>query len=533
MAVINSVAADAHSRPAISLEAIKIVTGMAAISVSAPARAVVQDPSMQPPTSPGKDGAPSSRRLFSLPDPPSGLASPSTSPTRLVRMLSARSIEQQAIIAGGPITQIHNCRVLRNHKIESDDIWFQDGRIINPTSLYGLRSPDARIDARGLIVAPGLIDVQLNGAFGYDFSFNQSDIDTCLNVVSRGVLLQGCTSFCPTTVSSMSETYHGVLPHLGKRPGSLKNGAESLGAHVEGPFMNPKKKGAHEVACLRTAANGLADFDECYGLDNLRNYVAYMTVAPEVDGVLEAIPQLISKCQIGISLGHSVATNEVARQAHEGGAKMVTHLFNAMTDFHHRDPGIVGLLSMPSSSECVKLDANGVNVQQHASTGASTVFYGLICDGIHVHPNAVKIAYNSHPTGAILVTDAMGAMGLPDGQYKLGNMSVDVGPKSDTKGNPRAAVIQGTNTLAGSIVTLIECVRNFKEFTQCSTVEALEAATLRPAQMLGIAHRKGTLDFGADADMIFLSDDLDIQHIFVRGELATPATVGLDFHGSI
>ncbi|KAJ2010359.1 N-acetyl-glucosamine-6-phosphate deacetylase [Coemansia sp. S680] len=292
--------------------------------------------------------------------------------------------------------------------------------------------------------------------------------------------------------------------------------------------MNPKKKGAHEVSCLRAAPNGLADFDECYGLENLRNYVTYMTVAPEVDGVLDVIPRLISECQIGISQGHSVATNEIARRAHISGARMITHLFNAMTDFHHRDPGIVGLLSASSGSECLKLDANGVPLPERASAESAAIFYGLICDGIHVHPNAVKIAYNSHPAGAVLVSDAMGAMGLPDGHYKLGNMPVVVGPMTDVEGCPRAALIQGTGTLAGSIVTLIECVRNFRAFTQCSIVEAVEAATLHPAQMLGIERKKGTLDFGADADIIFLSDDLYVQKVFVRGELATPDTVGIE-----
>ncbi|KAJ2579454.1 putative N-acetylglucosamine-6-phosphate deacetylase, partial [Coemansia sp. RSA 1836] len=137
------------------------------------------------------DGTPYSRRFFALPGPPSGLASPSISPTRQTQARHAWSGEQLAILTGGPITQIYNCRVLRNHKLEHDDVWFQDGRIINPTSLYGLRSPDSRLNAQGLIVAPGLVDVQLNGAFGYDFSFNKSDIATCLDVVSRGVLLQG------------------------------------------------------------------------------------------------------------------------------------------------------------------------------------------------------------------------------------------------------------------------------------------------------------------------------------------------------
>ncbi|KAJ2515296.1 N-acetyl-glucosamine-6-phosphate deacetylase [Coemansia sp. RSA 1939] len=441
-------------------------------------------------------------------------------------MLSIRCPEQQTILSGGLITQIHNCRVLRNHAIENDDVWFQDGRIINPTSLYGLRNPDVRINGEGMIVAPGLIDVQLNGAFGYDFSFNCNNVEECLDAVSRGVLLQGCTAFCPTTVSSMPETYHKVLPHLGRRPGSLKNGAESLGAHVEGPFMNPKKKGAHELSCLRTAPNGLADFDNCFGLDNLRKYVTYMTVAPEMEGVLDAIPELIKECEIGISQGHSVATSKISREAHSRGANMITHLFNAMTDFHHRDPGIVGLIG--TENGIIKEQKPGTVGQPilASNTGQASVFYGIICDGIHVHPNAIKIAYKSNPAGIILVTDAMGAMGLPDGHYRLGNMSVDVGSKSELEGNPRAAVIKDTTTLAGSIVTLIECVRNFRKFTQCSIVEALEAASLHPAQMLGIQHTKGTLDFGADADIIFLTDDLHVKKVLVRGELATSETVG-------
>lgn len=397
-------------------------------------------------------------------------------------------------------------------------MWFQDGRIIDPTALYGLRNPDTRIDAKGMIISPGLVDVQLNGAFGYDFTFNSDDIDKCLDVVSRGVLLQGCTSFCPTMVSSTPENYHKVLPHLGKRPGSLSNGAESLGAHTEGPFMNPIKKGAHELACLSTAPNGMADFAKCYGVENLKHNVTYMTVAPEVEGVLDAIPQLIEECNIGISQGHSVASHEIARKAQQNGAGMITHLFNAMTNFHHRDPGIIGLLG---NSAGIKTLPSGM-----PNTG-KPIFYGVICDGIHVHPNSVKIAYRSHPAGVVLVTDAMGAMGLPNGQYKLGNMSVDVGPtNSSLKESPRAAFIQGTNTLAGSIVTLIECVRNFKKFTQCSTVEAIEAATLHPARMLGIEHTKGTLNYGADADIIFLTEDLVVKQVYVRGELANTGNVG-------
>ncbi|KAJ2584204.1 N-acetyl-glucosamine-6-phosphate deacetylase, partial [Coemansia sp. RSA 1836] len=184
-----------------------------------------------------------------------------------------------------------------------------------------------------------------------------------------------------------------------------------------------------------------------------------------------------------------------ATQALAGGASMITHLFNAMHPFHQRDPGVIGLLG---------------------AAGARP-FYGIICDGVHVHPHSVMIAYRAHPDGACLVTDAMAAQSLPDGVYKLGEMNVDV-----HGGN---VYIQGTNTIAGAVVTLAECVRNFARFTGASVVEALESATLHPAQMLGIAARKGVLAHGADADIVVLDHDLHVQRVFVAGEEATRANV--------
>ncbi|KAJ2382247.1 N-acetyl-glucosamine-6-phosphate deacetylase [Coemansia sp. RSA 2559] len=174
---------------------------------------------------------------------------------------------------------------------------------------------------------------------------------------------------------------------------------------------------------------------------------------------------------------------------------MITHLFNAMHPFHQRDPGIIGLLGAPGQRP----------------------FYGIICDGIHVHPHSVMIAYYAHPSGACLVTDAMSAQSLPDGYYKLGEMDVDV--------HGGHVYIKGTNTIAGSVATLSECVQKFIKFTGASKVEALENATLHPAQMLGIAGRKGTLTHGADADILVLDNDLNVQRVFIAGIEATADNV--------
>ncbi|KAI8868771.1 putative N-acetylglucosamine-6-phosphate deacetylase [Ramicandelaber brevisporus] len=397
----------------------------------------------------------------------------------------------------GQITEIYNCRVLRDHAIhDNESIWIRDGKIIDPRPLFFDRTlasgADIRIDAHNAIVVPGFIDIQLNGAFGVDFSDIESvsKLSTGLTKVAKGLLVTGCTAFCPTTVSSRPELYRKALPHLGPRIGSPSLGAHSLGAHVEGPFICPEKRGAHELATLRDAKKGgMADFDFCYGLDNLRSNCAIITVAPEVPGVMDCIPRLVKECGLVVSEGHSMALTSQSEEAVRKGATCITHLFNAMNQFHHRDPGIIGLLG---------------------STMRPRPFYGIICDGIHVHPNSVKMAYYAHPKGAILVTDAMSAMGLKPGKYTLGKMSVE---KLEDR-----VYLRGTETLAGAVAPMNECVRNFIQFADCSLVEAIEAATLHPAKLLGIEKRKGTLRYGADADLLFINENIDILKVFLMGE---------------
>ncbi|KAG0095840.1 hypothetical protein BGZ93_005394 [Podila epicladia] len=336
------------------------------------------------------------------------------------------------------VTKIINCKILRDRKIvEHDSIWIQGGKIIDPHKFfwYQKRLPDLVLDAGGLLVAPGFIEAQINGAFGVDFSV-PSDYDTYekdLLKVNRGLLKYGTTSYCPTIVSSSASVYHQVLSHLKPRAGSAETGATILGAHVEGPFINKARIGAHELKVLQASAkNGYKDFKDVYGFegetpeaqkklsDEDLHSVKIITCAPELEGIMDSIPDLV-RAGITVSVGHSMANISQAEQAVTNGATFITHLFNAMPQFHHRDPGVIGLLGS-------RLDL-------------PRPYYGLICDGIHVHPNSVKIAYDSHPEGVILVTDAMSAMGLAPGNYQLGNMSV-------TKDEDRV-YIEGTDTLAG------------------------------------------------------------------------------------
>ncbi|KAI8335481.1 hypothetical protein BC941DRAFT_430446 [Chlamydoabsidia padenii] len=415
--------------------------------------------------------------------------------------------------------KIINAKLLQDHQlVENDYLWFQNGKIVDGKRVFFEQEiePDEVIDAQGGIVAPGFLDIQINGSYGIDFADHEGSdekLEKDIAIVAKGLLQDGCTSFCPTVVTSKPEVYSKVLPFLKRRPGNASTNSEILGAHVEGPFISKEKKGAHDDNVIQTAPNGIKDFDKAYGPELKRGgeTVCIMTVAPEIEGVLDAMPDLIKR-GITVSLGHSAAHVKAAEAGVAKGACLMTHLFNAMLPFHQRDPGMVGILGATDLPKPAQPDRHPLPslTSPDRQLPDPRPFYGIICDGIHVHPNSVRIAYYSHPRGCILVTDALSAAGLPHGTYQLGGQEVEV--------RHGGAYVKGTDTLAGSTITIDQCVRNFWKFTRCSRVEALEAATLHPAQALGIADRKGTFVSGADADLVFLDDDLNLKRVFVRGE---------------
>lgn len=206
-----------------------------------------------------------------------------------------------------------------------------------------------------------------------------------------------------------------------------------------------------------------------------------ITAAPEVAGVSSSIPQITQR-GIKFSIGHTEATFEQAVDAINEGATMITHLFNAMRPLHHRDPGIFGVLGKAEVKE--------------------RPYFGIISDGIHLHPTTVKIAWNAHPDGFILVTDAMKTVGLPDGVYDWtnGDRWVKKGP---------LLTREGTDTIAGSSATLLECVSNFWSWSHATIPEVIRAVTTTPAEMLGIQQSKGTLNADADADLLVLDTKED------------------------
>nr|XP_023413265.1 N-acetylglucosamine-6-phosphate deacetylase isoform X6 [Loxodonta africana] len=374
--------------------------------------------------------------------------------------------------ARASVLQFTNCRLLRGGTLLREDLWVREGRVLDPEKLFfdERRLADKQKDCGGCILAPGFIDVQINGGFGVDFSQATEDVGSGVALVARKILSHGVTAFCPTLVTSPPEVYHKVLPQIPVKRGG-PHGAGVIGVHLEGPFISRQKRGAHPEAYVRSfEANAFHDVLATYGsLDN----VCILTLAPELGRSHEVIQELTAR-GIRVSLGHSVADLRTAEDAMQSGATFITHLFNAMLPFHHRDPGIVGLLT-----------SDQVPPGRH-------IFYGMIADGIHTNPAALRIAHRAHPQGLVLVTDAIPALGLGNGRHTLGQQVVEVDGLS--------AYVAGTKTLCGSIAPMDVCVRHFLQTTGCSVESALESASLHPAQLLGLEKHKGTLDFGADAD---------------------------------
>ncbi len=331
-----------------------------------------------------------------------------------------------------------------------------------------------RFDATGLRVAPGFIDLQINGACGHDFTQEPSAIWE----VGAALLNYGVTAFLPTIVSSRISAVEAGQAAVGDRPTGYR-GAEPLGLHLEGPFLSPAHRGAHDADRLLAPDRATAD-----GWEPLSG-VLMVTLAPELPGALELI-ELLTGREVVVGLGHSGASASQAEAAIDAGARYATHLFNAMPLMHHRDPGLAGQVLVDSR-----------------------VTVGLIADGVHVDPTMLAIAWRQlGPQRWSTVTDAVAAFGARHGQLTVGELPLDA--RGDA---PRLA----DGRLAGSGLSLDQAVRNVVRFTGCSVVDALATVTATPAALLGLADR-GRLEAGGRADLVLLDADLEVVATFVAGE---------------
>ena len=300
-----------------------------------------------------------------------------------------------------------------DRRLDDTSVLIDDGRIavLGAAAEVG-RPPGARvIDAAGLIACPGFIELQFNGGFGHDFTADPARIWEVAAALPR----YGVTAFLPTIITSPLETIAAAQQVVSTgRPGGFR-GAEPLGLHVEGPFLNPQKKGAHNPRYLRAPdAGAVAGWSPATG-------VRLVTLAPELPGAL-AVIALLADRGVLVSAGHSAAGFDQAKAAFDAGIRYGTHLFNAMPPLQHREPGLPGALLT---------DARPI--------------VGLIADGVHTHPSIVSLAWQALGSKRLnLVTDAMAALGMPPGTHRLGDFDVSVDATS-------ARLADGT--LAGSILS--------------------------------------------------------------------------------
>ena len=388
-------------------------------------------------------------------------------------------------------TKYTNC-----HLIDNGQVYQRTDLYVNNTTKKICEKPKGPasikvVDLHGKYLAPGFIDIQNNGIYGLNFSnLSSSSSDEEILMFEKfykdamtKYLSTGVTATCPTVTSNFPEVYEKVLPFYHKSRTSTQT--DSLGAHVEGPFINLQKKGCHPVETFVDAKEGEEKIYHTYGgVENLLDNVCILTAAPETPGILELIPAVTEK-NVVFSIGHTMADYKTGLKALKNGATMITHLYNAMPQPHHRDAGVVGLIAAP-------------NVE--------TPYYGLICDGVHVDPAMATIAYRAAPEKCILVTDAMHLIGLPDGTYKWDSQYI-------VKTGDRL-FLKGTNTLAGAATTLPECIRNLMEWSKISLAEAVKTATNNPAVSIGLENERGFLNVGCDSDFVVLNDKGTVLRVY-------------------
>lgn len=355
---------------------------------------------------------------------------------------------------------IRGGRVLVDGEFVDRDVCCRDGVIVDAVG------PGADVfDASGLLVAPGFIDVQINGGWGHDFTTDPASVAA----VAAELPATGVTAFLPTVVTTSPDRRAAAL--------ATPLPASALGWHFEGPMIAPSRVGAHDPAWV-----GPVGTDE---LATWAGRVRLVTLAPETPGAMAAIAALTA-AGVTVAIGHTACTADEFAAARHTGAAAVTHLFNAMAPFSHRAPGPIG-----------------------AALADPAVVAGLICDGIHVDPVAVAMAWRAlGPDRTLLVTDAMAALGVRAvDEIVLGGLRVTVGDDG---------VRTPDGVLAGSNLSMDAAVRNLVAFTGCTPAEALGCASRVPADLLGLADR-GRIAEGARADLVLLDESLHVRHTLLEG----------------
>lgn len=326
------------------------------------------------------------------------------------------------------------------------------------------------------VLVPGFIDVHVHGGSGADFmDAHDEGTERILTFHAK----HGTTALAATTLSASRGDLQTAVESIRRVAASAPDGAEIVAVHLEGPYINRDRAGAQDRTSIRPS-----DIHELAALINEAPRLRWIvTVAPEIEGARALIEHF--RDRVLFSIGHTTADHAAAVAAIEWGICHFTHLYNAMSGLHHRDPGVVGaaLTSVDATAE-------------------------LIADGVHVHPAALRVAVNAMPHRIALITDAMRACGLEDGTYKLYDYEVTV-----ADGAARLA----DGTLAGSVLTMGDAVKNMVELAGLPLETVIPLATEVPARIAAVADRKGKIESRYDADLVLMTEKFEVERVWVRG----------------
>ena len=373
--------------------------------------------------------------------------------------------------------------IIKNVQIFRENRTFTKGDIIMHNGKFaGISLQNEKVtDGHGWYAIPGLIDIHFHGCAGYYFCDGTKEALDHITAYEASV---GVTGICPASMTIEESRLYQVMKNAGEY--TCRSGAKLYGIHMEGPFISEEKKGAQaaEYICICN----LKLYHKLQAASGGK--IRIVDIAPETEGAMPFIAAV--KDEVVISLAHTTADYDTAMEAFASGASHVTHLFNAMPPFQHREPGVIGAAA--DTTEC--------RVE-------------LICDGIHVHPSVVRAAFSLFgPDRIILISDSMRATGLTDGQYTLGGQNVRVQGKLATLND---------GTIAGSVTNLMACVQTAVKQTGIPLADAVACATVNPAKEIGIYDHCGSITPGKDADLVLLDENLQVRAVYINGILQEDA----------
>lgn len=383
---------------------------------------------------------------------------------------------------------LHNAQVFSPTGVFSPGWLLIEGRLIAALGSglppQTLLSPEIeQIDALGKQLLPGFIDIHIHGALGYDVMDASKE---GLRAIAEFLPRHGVTSFLAATWTASDEAIISALHTISDVYGSTPGGATLLGAYLEGPYLNPNRAGAQMADLIRSPSNR-DDIGRFLDTEMVRMVV----LAPENPENFWLMEEC-SRRGIAVAAGHTSATFEEMQVAVKHGVHHATHCFNAMGILHHRSPGVIGAALTLPEIRCE-----------------------LIADNIHVHPAVQRILYQMKgPYGMLLISDGLRVTGLPDGEYTLDDRTVFM---------DQGHVHLANGTLAGSCLTLDQALRNFSDNVRRPLSEIWPVVNLTPARAAGIAHKKGVLEIGHDADLVLL-DELQVAMTIVEGKIVYQAS---------